>query len=165
LVIAGIYSASMSSLDSSMHSVSTVATVDYYQRFSKSYTEQKGLKLAKWITVFVGVLGTAIACLMAAFPVKSLFFFFQEVVGLFGSAIAGIFILGIFIKRANWKGTLIGALLSVIVLAFVKYNTAINFYIYPLIAIPTCVVGGFLFSFIFPVQQQNLRELTYSRKK
>jgi cyclically-permuted mutarotase family protein len=165
LVIAGIYSASMSSLDSSMHSVSTVATVDYYQRFSKTYTEKKGLKLAKWITVFVGVLGTAIACLMAAYPVKSLFFFFQEVVGLFGSAIAGIFILGIFIKKANWKGTLIGALLSVVVLAFVKYNTAINFYIYPLIAIPTCVLGGLIFSFIFPVQQQNIEELTYSKKK
>lgn len=34
LVIAGIYSASMSSLDSSMHSISTVFTVDYFKRFS-----------------------------------------------------------------------------------------------------------------------------------
>ena len=35
LVIAGIFSASMSSLDSSMHSVSTVVTVDFYKRFRK----------------------------------------------------------------------------------------------------------------------------------
>ena len=35
LVIAGIFSASMSSLDSSMHSVSTVVTVDFYKRFYK----------------------------------------------------------------------------------------------------------------------------------
>ncbi|MCL6268067.1 sodium:solute symporter family transporter [Flagellimonas myxillae] len=164
LVIAGIYSASMSSLDSSMHSVSTVVTVDFYKRFSKKYSEVKGLNLAKWVTVFVGTLGTAIACLMAAFPVKSLFFFFQEVVGLLGSAIAGIFILGIFIKKANWKGTLAGALLSVAVLAFVKYNTSINFYIYPLIAIPTCVIGGVLFSALFPVKQGNVDEFVYSRK-
>jgi cyclically-permuted mutarotase family protein len=165
LVIAGIYSASMSSLDSSMHSVSTVVTVDYYQRFSKTYTEAKGLTVAKWVTVGVGLLGSLIACLMAAFPVKSLFFFFQEVIGLFGSALAGIFILGIFIKKANWKGTIMGAVLSVIVLAFVKYGTLLNFYIYPLIAIPTCVIGGYVFSLYFPVNQNNIDELVYKKKK
>lgn len=165
LVIAGIYSASMSSLDSSMHSISTVVTVDYYQRFSKKYTEEKGLKIAKYITVFVGLLGTLIACLMAAFPVKSLFFFFQEVIGLFGSALTGIFALGIFVKKANWKGTLIGAFLSVIVLAFIKYNTHINFYIYPLIAIPVCILGGYIFSYIFPVEQKDIKNLTYDKKQ
>jgi SSS family solute:Na+ symporter len=164
LVIAGIYSASMSSLDSSMHSISTVVTIDFYKRFSKGYTEVKGLSTAKWITVGVGILGTAIACLMAVFPVKSLFFFFQEVLGLFGSALAGIFILGIFIKKANWKGTLIGAFLSVLVLAFVKYGTEINLFIYPLIAIPTCVIGGYLFSLLLPTNQGDVDGLVYSKK-
>lgn len=164
LLIAGIFSASMSSLDSSMHSVSTVATIDYYKRFSASYTDVKGLKIAKWITITVGTIGTLIACLMAAFPVKSLFFFFQEVIGLFGSAIAGIFILGIFVKKANWAGTLAGAVLSIIVLALVKYNTDINFYIYPLIAIPVCVFGGWIFSLMIPVTNKDLDGLVYSKK-
>ena len=164
LVIAGIYSASMSSLDSSMHSVSTVITIDFYKRFSKGYTEVKGLSMAKWVTVGVGILGTAVACLMATFPVKSLFFFFQEVLGLFGSALASVFILGIFIKKANWKGTLIGAVLSVLVLAFVKYGTDLNFFIYPLIAMPTCIIGGYLFSLLFPVDQGNIEDLVYSKK-
>ena len=165
LVIAGIFSASMSSLDSSMHSVSTVVTVDFYKRFYKSYTEASGLKLAKWITVIVGILGTVVACIMATFPVQSLFFLFQEIVGLFGSAIAGVFILGIFVKRSNWKGTLIGALLSVIVLVLVKYFTPINFYIYPLIAIPVCVIGGYIFSLILPVKENNVEGLVYSKSK
>lgn len=164
LVIAGIFSASMSSLDSSMHSVSTVITVDFYKRFYKSYTEVSGLKLAKWITVIVGVLGTIVACVMATFPVQSLFFLFQEIIGLFGSALAGVFILGIFIKKSNWKGTLIGALLSILVLAFVKYSTPINFYIYPLIAIPVCVISGYLFSLILPVKQKVIDDLVYSKK-
>lgn len=85
----------MSSLDSSMHSVSTVVTVDYYKRFSQTYTDTKGLSVAKWTTVIAGIIETVITCLMAAYPVKSLFFLFQEVIGLFGSAIAGIFILSI----------------------------------------------------------------------
>ena len=165
LLIAGIFSASMSSLDSSMHSVSTVATIDYYKRFSKAYTEEKGLQMAKWITLIVGTLGTMIACLMAAYPQQSLFFFFQEVIGLFGSAIAGVFVLGIFVKKANWKGTLLGALLSVLVLAFIKYQTPINFYIYPLIAIPVCIVGGWLFSLVLPTQQNDLSGLIYTLPK
>lgn len=164
LVIAGIFSASMSSLDSSMHSISTVVTVDFYKRFSKSYSDIKGLKMAKWTTVVVGVFGTLIACLMAAFPVKSLFFLFQEVIGLLGSAMAGIFILGIFVKKANWKGTLIGAVSSVVVLVMVKYNTSINFYIYPLIAIPTCVFIGYLSSLIFVVEDMDNEGLVYSKK-
>ena len=165
LVIAGIFSASMSSLDSSMHSISTVVTVDFYKRFNKTYTDAKGLFVAKWTTVIVGVFGTMIACLMAAYPVKSLFFLFQEVIGLFGSAIAGIFILGIFIKAANWKGAIIGSILSVIVLVFIKYYTPLNFYIYPLIAIPTCVIGGYIASLIFKVDQKNIDDLVYSKKK
>lgn len=165
LVIAGIFSASMSSLDSSMHSISTVVTVDFYKRFNKTYTDIKGLKVAKWTTVIVGIFGTMIACLMAAFPVKSLFFLFQEVIGLFGSAIAGIFILGIFIKAANWKGAIIGSILSVVVLIFVKYFTPLNFYIYPLIAIPTCVIGGYIASLIFKVDQKGIENLVYSKNK
>lgn len=163
LVIAGIFSASMSSLDSSMHTVSTVVTIDYYKRFSKSYSDSKGLILAKYITLIVGVFGTVIACLMAAFPVKSIFFFFQEIIGLFGSAISGIFILGIFIKKSNWIGALIGAVLSIIVLVIIKYNTPLNFYIYPLIAIPTCVITGFMFSLFFPIKQNNISNLVYQK--
>lgn len=165
LVIAGIFSASMSSLDSSMHSISTVVTVDFYKRFSKKYSDTKGLEMAKWITIIVGVFGTLIACLMASFPVKSIFFLFQEVIGLFGSAIAGIFMLGIFVKKSNWKGTLAGAILSILVLAFIKYSTPINFYIYPLIAIPTCVLGGYLFSSIFKVENKDIQDLVYSKRQ
>lgn len=165
LVIAGIFSASMSSLDSSMHSVSTVVTVDYYKRFSNNYTEDRAFKLAKWTTIIVGVFGTLIACLMATFPVKSLFFLFQEVVGLFGSALAGVFILGIFFKRANWKGTLAGAMLSIMLLFIVKFNTPINFFIYPLIAIPVCIVTGLIFSYLMPTKGKNIDGLVYSAKK
>ena len=165
LLIAGIFSASMSSLDSSMHSISTVLTVDFYKRFSPVYTDKKGLKLAKYITITVGSIGTIIACLMAAFPVRSIFFFFQEVIGLFGSAIAGIFILGIFIQRANWIGTLGGAVLTILCLVLIKYNTHINFYIYPLIGIPLCVISGSILSFAFSVKQKNLDNLIYRSSK
>jgi SSS family solute:Na+ symporter len=145
-----------------MHSISTVVTVDFYKRFTKVYSDTNGLKIAKWTTVIVGVFGTLIACLMVAFPIKSLFFLFQEVIGLLGSAMAEIFILGIFVKKANWKGTLIGTAFSIIV--FVKYNTPINFYIYSLIVIPICVIGGYFFSLILKVEEKDISDLVYSKK-
>jgi SSS family transporter len=165
LVIAGIYSAAMSSLDSSMHSVSTVITVDFYKRFSTKTTDSTTMKIARWVTVSVGILGTGVAAFMAAYPIASLFFFFQEIVGLFGSALAGVFMLGIFFKKANWVGTLIGAVLSVLSLVLVKYFTPLNFYIYPLIAIPVCVIGGYLASLLIPAGEPPAANLVYSRKK
>ncbi len=139
LVIAGIFSASMSSLDSSMHSVSTVVTIDFYKRFSLNTTEEGSFSVARRTTVLVGVIGTCVACVMALYPVQSLFFLFQEIIGLAGSALAGIFILGIFFPRTNGHGALVGAVVSIVLLAYLKYFTPINFYIYPLIGIPACV--------------------------
>ena len=164
LVIAGIYSAAMSSLDSSMHSVSTVVTVDYFKRFRKGKSDLTTMKIARWVTIIVGVLGTTVAAFMAAFPIASLFFFFQEIVGLFGSALAGIFMLGIFFRKANWIGTLSGAILSVISLVFVKYYTDLNFYIYPLIAIPVCVITGYLISLMIPGEKEVSKDLVYTSK-
>ncbi|WP_227009056.1 sodium:solute symporter family transporter [Christiangramia fulva] len=164
LVIAGIYSAAMSSLDSSMHSVSTVVTVDYFKRFTRPKSDVTTMRIARWVTIIVGVLGTGVAAFMAAYPIASLFFFFQEVVGLFGSALAGVFMLGIFFRKANWIGALSGAILSVLSLIFVKYYTELNFYIYPLIAIPTCVVTGYIISLLVPVKTPVSNELVYSRK-
>ena len=150
LVIAGIFSATMSSLDSSMHSVSTVFTVDFYKRFNPKTPENSCMLVAKRTTVFAGITGTLVACIMALYPVSSLFFLFQEIIGLFGSALAGVFILGVFTSRSHSIGVLTGAFVSVVVLVYVKYMTQLNFYIYPLVAIPTCVLVGYLVSKIWP---------------
>ncbi|MFH5833665.1 sodium/solute symporter [Halalkalibaculum sp. DA384] len=161
LLIAGIFSASMSSLDSSMHSIATVATVDFYQRFVPASRESTRLRLARWVTVAVGALGTLIACLLASFPIQSLYFFFQEIIGLLSSALAGIFILGIFTQRTHGTGALTGAAISLIALYFVKFHTPIHFYIYPLIGIPVCVITGYLVSLFLPDHGKKLENLTY----
>ena len=155
LVIAGIFSASMSSLDSSMHSISTVFTIDFYKRFKAHHDEIDNLSMARRITVIAGVTGTLVACLMALYPVTSLFFLFQEFIGLFGSAVAGIFILGIFTKKSHGPGALTGAACCVGILIYLKYFTPLNFYIYPLIGIPACVGVGYLVSRIWPVNKMD----------
>ena len=161
LVIAGIFAASMSSLDSSMHSISTAWTVDFYKRFNPDSEEKYRLRLAKIVVAIVGVFGTAMACVLAMFPIQSLYFLFQEIVGLLSSALAGIFILGIFTERASSKGVIIGAVTSLIVMAFVKFQTGIHFYVYPLIGMPVCIIVGYFFSLLIPSEEKNLSGLTY----
>lgn len=163
LVIAGIFAASMSSLDSSMHSISTAWTVDFYKRFNPDADEQNRLRLAKIVVVVVGIFGTATACLLAMFPIQSLYFLFQEIVGLLSSALAGIFILGIFTEKTNSQGVMIGAIFSLVIMAFIKFQTGIHFYVYPIIGIPACILIGYFSSFFFQTESGNLSGLTYRK--
>src|SRR5699024_388275 len=123
LVISGIFSASMSSLDSSMHSVSTAWCIDFHDRFRPGASEEKRLAQARNVVILVGLFGTGMSCLLASLPVISLYFLFQEIIGLLGSALAGIFMLGIFTETASAKGTLVGAVASILSMVFVDFFT------------------------------------------
>ena len=61
LLIAGVFAASMSSIDSSMNSVSAAVTTDFYRRFGRNVTEVSALRVARGTVVIVGILGTALA--------------------------------------------------------------------------------------------------------
>src|SRR5699024_354691 len=69
LVISGIFSASMSSLDSSMHSVSTAWCIDFHDRFRPGASEEKRLAQARNVVILVGLFGTGMSCLLASLPV------------------------------------------------------------------------------------------------
>ena len=56
LVVAALFSAAMSSLDSGMHGVSTVITVDFFRRLRKNALDSVSeLRLARFITVLAGL--------------------------------------------------------------------------------------------------------------
>ena len=73
LVIAALFAAAMSSLDSSMNSIATALTTDWYRRFRPHVTDHHCLTLARWATVALGVLGTGLALYMAAIGSRSLY--------------------------------------------------------------------------------------------
>ena len=76
LLIAGIFAAAMSSLDSSLNSAVAALVCDFYKRFNPRSTASIRLRLAKWLTVGLGFLATAIGLLMATIEIASLFDFF-----------------------------------------------------------------------------------------
>ncbi|MHC4799346.1 MAG: sodium:solute symporter family protein, partial [Planctomycetota bacterium] len=58
LVIAGVFAAAMSSLDSSMHSIATAVTTDFVRRFRPKLAESTYLLFARCLTIALGVSGT-----------------------------------------------------------------------------------------------------------
>ena len=69
LVVAALFSAAMSSLDSGMNSISSVVVTDFYRRFRSAIpTPRQELFLARVVTAAVGGLATAICLLLYQIP-------------------------------------------------------------------------------------------------
>lgn len=143
VVIAAVFAASMSTLDSSMNSVATALTKDWYERFRPAAQDADKLRLARGLTMGLGAAATGVSLALATFDVGSLWDTFQAAMGLFGGGLAGLFALGIFTRRANAPGALVGAIASVFVLAWVQRATEAHFFLYGMVGIGTCFVVGY----------------------
>ena len=160
LVIAALFAASMSTLDSSMNSVSTLAVTDFYKRFRPEATDHQCLVLGKWLTGLVGAAGTGAALLMATFEIKSIFDMWTQLSFLVMGGFGGVFILGMFTRRANGWGALIGAVSSIGITAAVKAFTDLHFWAYGWVSVLACVAVGYLFSLVLPHREVDLGGLT-----
>jgi len=150
LVVAGVFAAAMSSLDSSIHSISTAVTTDFVRRFKPDLMPETYLALARGFTVTFGMIGTAAAMLMAAAQVEYLWDFFLGIMGLFGGTLAGLFMLAVFTKKVHTLHAWLGAVASISVLLYVKLATDLNGLLYGAIGVATCFFTGFLSSRIRP---------------
>jgi SSS family solute:Na+ symporter len=165
LVIAGIFAASMSSLDSSMHSIATALTEDFYKPLRKNRNEHRDLLFARVVTLTMGAIGTILALLLASFDIESLFLFFQKVLALLGSGLLVIFLLGIFTRRSHATGVITGAIASTLVMFFITQYSPVHAYVYPLIGISTGLIVGYLASLLIQAPQRDIDGLTYQTLK
>jgi SSS family transporter len=160
LVIAGIMAASQSTLSSSLNSVSAAFMTDFYQRFRPGQSERHNVLLARTVVLLAGVVATISACLLVPMGIASLFDTFQTVIGLTGGALAGLFALGIFSRRAHGYGALAGALASVAVQLWVRHHTSVNFFLFGGIGMTTCIAVGYAASRLLPAARKPLAGLT-----
>jgi SSS family transporter len=165
LLVAALFAACMSTLDSSMNSVSTIVIRDFYPFFGYRPTEGKALWHAKLITALIGVVGTVLALVLARFQIPSIFDLWMEILGLVGGCFGGVFILGMFTTRANWQGALVGAVASLVTTIWVKAATDVHFMLYSSVSVISCFLIGYLTSMAFPPPAKPLESLTVFTKK
>ena len=164
LIIAGIFAAAMSTLSSIINSVSTLASVDFYEKLAKSPTPRKSVRFAEIMGVLVGLSGIALALLLSRYDIHSLFDVSIELAGLLGGGFAGAYTLGMFTRRANSQGVAIGIASSIVLTLLIWSYQLVHPYFYLAISIMLCIVIGYLASLLFPAPTRDLDGLTIYRK-
>lgn len=155
LLIAAVFAAAMSSLDSSMNSVATVFTTDFYhQKHIKKYLPDSKLRFARIVTVLIGTIGTGLAFWMAKIGIPSLWDQFNMLIGLFAGGLGGIFLIGILSTRVNGGGAVLGLLGSALIQVVVKYQTSLSIHLYAFTGLVSAMLLTLLFSRFFSDTRQ-----------
>ncbi|MGX5853875.1 sodium:solute symporter family transporter [Dyadobacter jiangsuensis] len=150
LVIAGLFAATMSTISSSMNSIATVVTTDFFQHFVPQSSDLQRFRFARYTTLVLGAAGIGIAIWLVFMENNSIWDQYLKLIGIFGGCLAGMFVAGIFVASINSTGILAGFFLSAVLLYFVQANGWVHFFLYPGVGIFGCVIFGWLISKAFP---------------
>ncbi|ARI76386.1 sodium:solute symporter [Halobacillus mangrovi] len=148
LIMAGVFAAAMSSLDSALNSLSAVSVRDFYSKFfKKNASEEHYLKASRYATVFWGIYATIFAFFAGNLgPVIEAV---NKVGSYFYGALLGVFILAIFTKRVNGTGAFIGVIAGMISVWAVTAFGEISWLWNNLVGAVVAVVVGYLVSKLF----------------
>ena len=117
LIVAAIFAAAMSSFDSAIHSLSTCTIVDFYRRYLHNDSKDEGhyLVVARWLTLLWGILGIVIGIYVAKVANDSTILkVLGKLISFVTAPTIAIFLLGLFSRRANVFGALVGCVLSIL---------------------------------------------------
>ena len=109
LLVAALMAATMSSIDSGIHSVTTAIVVDFRDRLFpklRPATDAGEMRIARIILVIVGGLAIALACFVG--ELGDVFAVAKKTTAAFGGPLLAVFIVGLFMPRATWLGVLLG---------------------------------------------------------
>ena len=149
LVLAAIYAAAQSTLSTGLNSVATSWTLDIQNIISKDLSLDKQTKIAKYISLGVGIVAIGVSIVMANGEIKSAYEWFNSFMGLVLGVLAGIFVLGAFTKKATSLGAYVAFAVSAALVVFLKYNVpSVTSWAYAIISISTSVVVGYITSSI-----------------
>jgi len=147
LLIAAIYSGTMSATSSGINALTTATLMDFRQRLShKPSTEAQQLRLARFLTLGYGAL-----VIVLAFGVSRLGALIEasnKAIGLVGGPVLGLFLLGMLIKRATPWGAVIGWAAGVAAVIPVCFFTQTSFLWYGVVGTVVTVAVGWLASLL-----------------
>jgi len=127
LVISALIAASISSLDSDLNCLAAIGVDDYYRRIRPRSTDTQRLRVGKILVVVAGLLSLVIASFYILAGTTGVLGIVFALYAIFSGGIAGIFLLGVFSRRANRQGLHIAIAVCVVFTAYaVLTSTRIN---------------------------------------
>ena len=136
LVIAAIFAAAMSSIDSCMNSSSTVCIEDFFKRFRKvERSDAHYLRWARYLTVVWGALAMVMALLFMEAQYAQIVW--GKLMGISTNGILGLMALAFLPWRVNKWAAMVGFAFSYVCL-FVMMGSGINFLLWPVIGNTAC---------------------------
>lgn len=140
LIVAGIFAAALSSIDSELNALSTISIVDWYKRLhDEKRSELHYLRSSRVATLVWGLLATLAA--IALGETASIIELVNKIGSYFYGSILGVFVLLLWVRPSNGYGAFIGLITGMgTVFAFDRlyYNTADKAYTFlsPLADVP-----------------------------
>lgn len=114
LIISALLAAAISSLDSDLNCLAAVGVDDFYGRLYPKASDLQRMKVAKILVVISGLGAVLVAMVYVSAGDKGVLGIVFMLYAIFSGGIVGIFLLGIFVPRANKQGINIGIIACVI---------------------------------------------------
>ena len=175
LVIAGIFAAAQSTVSSSLNSTATCAIVDFITPVRPNITDKQKITYAQIASWGAGILGTLMAMVFITQGQSDMYVLFNSILGLLGSPIAGIFLLGVFSNKVDAKAAWIGFYVSSAVALYLgnpggMFNIIPGYvkpeifgFLFAPIVIAACMIPGYIASIFTPSPDaQKIKGLTYT---
>ena len=155
LVVAAIFAAALSS---SLNSIAATAVNDLYKPFKPRRDDRHYLKISHWLTLLWGVVQILIALIAVRFKDTPALSQALSVASLINGPILGVFLVGTFLRRVSEPPALIGMLVSLAVMLYIRFMTPLAWTWYVLLGSMITFVVAWAASFVFappPLEKQD----------
>ena len=164
LVAAALFAATISTLSANLSSAATALTVDFVLKFRPSTSSESQVRWGRVFTFAAGVLGIAAALVLAHTDTRSLFDKFKEFISVLTAGLAGLFFLGVFVRRVGGRAAVAGLVVNYVVCFALRYAPLPferpHVFLVGGIGFSLCVVSALLLSFVIPERKRDLTGLT-----
>ena len=150
LLIAAIFAAAMSSMDSGVNSMSTVLVNDFVRPLRKrKRSERYDVNLARLLTFLLGGFATAVAFYVSR--IEHIFKASSSFLGLFAGPILALFLMGMLTRRASFLGWLVGVTISIPATLWLQHGTEVHFVYYFPFCFGICTFFGYVASVLIGI--------------